>query len=269
MRPSLTSGVYRLEDLLSIIAELGIELHPDRILVLADKIETIGSVEHFALIKSTFGPSVDRNLVSQFDNAWKSHKEVSPREVAFALRGASATAIESEKRGKTELVWTGPSIGQVPVRHTEQVLCEVIDYAKRRLFSVSFVAYEIDSITKAIRDAIGRNVQIDILLELSSKNGGRVSQDSIKLMKSLFPSVNIYTWNPEKNSSAPQLTGAVHAKCAVADGELAFITSANLSSAAMERNMELGVLVRGGNLPAELYKHLESLVSSKILKIFD
>jgi phosphatidylserine/phosphatidylglycerophosphate/cardiolipin synthase-like enzyme len=241
-------------------------MHPDRILTLAKKIETIDSVEHFALIKSTFGPNIDKNLVSQFDNAWKSHKEVSPREVASALRGASAAAIESEKRGTTELVWTGPSIGQAPVRHTEQVLCEVIDYAKRRLFIVSFVAYEIESITRAIRDAIGRNVQIDILLELSSEHGGRVSQDSIKLMKNLFPSVNTYTWNQEKNPGVSQLTGTVHAKCAVADGELAFITSANLSSAAMERNIELGVLVRGGNLPLELHKHLESLITSKILE---
>jgi phosphatidylserine/phosphatidylglycerophosphate/cardiolipin synthase-like enzyme len=87
-------------------------------------------------------------------------------------------------------------------------------------------------------------------------------------MKSLFPSVNTYTWDPEKNPGTSQLTGAVHAKCAIADGELAFITSANLSSAAMERNMELGVLVRGGNIPTELHKHLESLITSGILSRF-
>jgi phosphatidylserine/phosphatidylglycerophosphate/cardiolipin synthase-like enzyme len=256
-----------LQSLLTVIAELGIELHPDRINILADKIETIGSVEQFALVKTIFGPNVNKTLVNQFDNAWKSYKDVSPKEVAAALRGASAAAMENAQRGTTELVWTGPSTGQVPVRHTEQVLCEVINFAKRRLFIVSFVAYQIDSIIKAIRDAIGRNVQINILLEMSSEHGGRVSQDSIKMIGDLFPSVSVYSWVPEQNIESIKITGAVHAKCAVADGEMAFITSANLTTAAMERNMELGVLIKGGNLPEELHKHLESLIAGRVLHL--
>jgi phosphatidylserine/phosphatidylglycerophosphate/cardiolipin synthase-like enzyme len=259
-----------MKDLLAIIAELGLELHPDRISIVADKIETIGSVEHFALIKSTFGPGVDKSLLSQFDEAWHSNagqkdKALSPREISMALRGASVAAIKSEKRGTTEIVWTGPSLGQVPVRHTEQVLCELINHAKRRLFIVSFVAYQINYFIKAMRNAIGRNVQIDLLLELSSEHGGKVSQDSIKLMRSIFPSINLYAWPQEKDISVGHLPGAVHAKCAVADGEMAFITSANLTNAAMEYNMELGVLVTGGDLPKDLHRHLESLATGKIL----
>jgi phosphatidylserine/phosphatidylglycerophosphate/cardiolipin synthase-like enzyme len=260
-----------MKDLLAIIAKLGLELHPDRISLVADKIETIGSVEHFALIKSTFGPGIDKNVVSQFEEAWhnnaeKKDKILSPREVSMALRGASAAALESERRGTTEIVWTGPSTGQVPIRHTEQVLCELINHAKRRLFIVSFVAYQIDSVTKAIRNAIVRNVQIDLLLELSTDRGGKVSQDSIKLMRSLFPSINLYAWSQGQEYTAGHLQGAVHAKCAVADSEMAFITSANLTNAAMENNMELGVLIKGGGLPKELHKHLEYMVVGKILE---
>ena len=59
--------------------------------------------------------------------------------------------------------------------------------------------------------------------------------------------------------------GSVHAKCAVADDRIAFLTSANLSEAAMERNMELGVLVRGGHLPEELHRHLEALVKTGVV----
>ncbi|MDR0313443.1 MAG: DISARM system phospholipase D-like protein DrmC [Treponema sp.] len=255
-----------MKDLLAIIAELGIELHPDRINFIADKIETIDSVEHFALIKTVLGPSANKTIVSQFDVAWKNNKNISPQEVAAALRGASAAAIENEKRGKTEIVWTGPSTGQIPVRHTEQVLCEVINYAQRHLFIVSFVAYKIDSVIKAMRDAIGRNVQINLLLELSAIEGGHVSQDSIKMMKGLLPSANIYTWpSKAKRNTTPHI-GAIHAKCAVADGELAFITSANLTSAAMERNIELGILIRGGKLPSELQKHLDSFIVAGIFE---
>ncbi len=146
------------------------------------------------------------------------------------------------------------------------MLCEVIEAAKKRLFIVSFVAYEVDSIIRALHGAIGRQVQIDVLLESSDKHGGRVTYDSVKAMKNILPSIGVYVWSSEKKSLPGQFSGAVHAKCAVADGELAFITSANLTSAAMERNMELGVLVRGGALPFELHRHLEALISTKVIE---
>jgi phosphatidylserine/phosphatidylglycerophosphate/cardiolipin synthase-like enzyme len=251
--------------LLEIIARLGIELHPDRINVLASNIEKLDSVEYFSLAKASFGSNSNKAILSQFDTTWKSSKEISPQEVAFALRSASATAIENEKRGKAEIVWTGPSTDRMPTRHTEQVLCEVIDSTTRELIIVSFVAYEIDSIIKAIRDAIGRNVLITFLLELPSEFGGHVSQNSIKMMKKLFPSANIYSWSA---SNTPQPLGSIHAKCAIADSETAFITSANLTTAAMEKNIELGILVKGGNIPYELKRHFESLIATNIFNIF-
>jgi len=257
------------DNLLEVIAELGLELHPDRIATIAAKIETLGSVEQFAVTKSSFGPNADKEMVGRLDRAWRSSKDISPREVASALRGAAATASLQENRGVVDLVWTGPSTGQVPVRHTEQVLCEVIESAKRRLFLVSFVAYEVDSIIRALLGAIGRQVQIDVLLESSSEHGGKVSYDSVKAMRQSLPSVNIYVWRSGKKTRAGHLSGAVHAKCAVADGELAFITSANLTAAAMERNMELGVLVKGGDLPSELHRHLEALISTKVVEKAD
>ena len=256
-----------MKDLLTIIAELGIELHPDRINVLAEKITSLDSVEYFALIKSSFGTSVNKSIISQFESSWKSNREVSPPEVAAALRGASAAAIENEKRGKTEIVWTGPSVGHVPIRHTEQVLCEVINSATRELFIVSFVAYEIETVTKAMRDAIGKNVKINLLLELSYDQGGKVGQDSIKMMRRLFPSANIYSWSTKGKTDPKQHIGSIHAKCAIADSEIAFITSANLTTAAMERNIELGVLMKGGKVPLELQKHFDSLILAGIFEI--
>jgi phosphatidylserine/phosphatidylglycerophosphate/cardiolipin synthase-like enzyme len=260
--------MFRLKDLLAIITELGIELHPDRISILADKITDIDSFGNFAQIKSAFGSNINKTMVAQFESAWKSNEEISPKETAIALRSASTTALESEKRGKIEIVWTGPSTGQVPVRHTEQVLCEIINYAQRDIFIVSFVAYKIDTVIKAMRDAIGRNVQINFLLESSIEHGGKVSQDSIKMMKSLFPSANIYSWSEKSDSSIEHHDSSIHAKCAIADGELAFITSANLTTAAMERNIELGVLIRGGKIPGELNKHLNSLINAKVFEKF-
>ena len=154
----------------------------------------------------------------------------------------------------------------IPVRYTEQVLCEVIGVAHSRLFIVSFVAYNVPAIIRALQDAAGRQVQINILLELPIGQGGRVTVDSFKMVKELIPSANLYIWQAESSSTGIRAEGAVHAKCAVADGKTAFISSANLSEAAMERNMELGVLVKNGHLPDELHKHLDALVATGIVK---
>ena len=49
MPPFSAPTAARMDDLLAVIAELGLELHPDRISVVASKIETLGSVEQFAM----------------------------------------------------------------------------------------------------------------------------------------------------------------------------------------------------------------------------
>lgn len=265
----LSSGgkAMTMNELWQVIAELGLELHPDRIAAVASKIESLGSMEQFALVKPVFGPNADKSMIGRLDSAWRDAKQVRPSELAAALRGASATAALHERRGSVEMVWTGPSMGMVPVRHTEQVLCEVIESARNRLFIVSFVAYEVTSITNALQDAVGRRVQVNVLLESSTEQGGKVTVDSVRTMKDAVPSANVYVWHVGTGKKAvASATGSVHAKCAVSDGKLAFITSANLSTAAMERNMELGVLVRGGHLPDELHSHLEALVATETVE---
>lgn len=255
-----------MNELLKVIAEIGSDLHPDRIEVVASKIESLGSAAQFEFARSSFGPNVDKSMIDRLDSAWRKAEHMRPRELAAAIRGASAAAAISERWGSTELVWTGPSTGMVPVRHTEQVLCELIESARNRLFIVSFVAYEVATIIKTLQDAIGRRVQIDVLLESSIERGGKVAVDSVSIMKEAIPSANIYVWLNKLSKDISFLPGAVHAKCAVSDGKLAFITSANLSVAAMERNMELGILVRGGHLPEELHRHLDALVTTEIVE---
>jgi phosphatidylserine/phosphatidylglycerophosphate/cardiolipin synthase-like enzyme len=246
------------------IADIGIELHPDRVNAIADKIAELSSVADFHKASSGFGPAANKSMMNALEKAWKKDPGISPLEIAAALRGASATASIMEKREAVEMVWTGPFTGMVASRHTEQVLIEVIGSARWRLFIVSFVAYDINTVKKALQDAVGRNVKINILLESSKAHGGKIDIDSIDSFKKAIPSANVYAWCAGLKSS-DRWNGAVHAKCAIADGSLAFITSANLTMTAMENNMELGVLIRGGKLPEKLERHLEALVTTGVI----
>jgi len=246
------------------IATIALELHPERINAISNTLLKEASASPTLVLKEILGSSFPQALVGQFSKALESSPGVTNRELAAMFQASSATATLIESSSSIELVWTGPSNGIVPIRHTAQVLKGLIDEAKDRLFLVSFVAYNIVTIVEALQRARQRGVQVSILLEQSREHGGTLDRDSIELMRKSLPSVQLYEW--DKSQASGFSPGCVHAKCAVADGAIAFVTSANLTDAAMERNMELGVLTRGGGVPSQLDQHLTSLVLTKHLK---
>ena len=61
-------------------------------------------------------------------------------------------------------------------------------------------------------------------------------------------------------------TGVLHAKAVVADGEAVFTTSANLTDAALDRNIELGVLIRDRTLAESVTSHFQGLIDREVLR---
>jgi phosphatidylserine/phosphatidylglycerophosphate/cardiolipin synthase-like enzyme len=254
-------------DLWMTIAELAVVTHADRIDIVVDTILNQDGAMDRDRIQRAFGPNVDQALIVEFFSAWRNAPTIKAAEIASAFKTAIRTTSIMESCDAIDLVWTGPSTGLVPMRHTEQVLCELIDSAMARIFLVSFVAYGVDSIVGALRRAIARGVGISILLESSQEHGGTIDHDSIAVLKSALPTSSFYVWSEVSKQATITQRNSVHAKCAVADGSIAFITSANLSVAAMERNMELGVLIRGGAAPKSLQRHLEALVTTGVIEL--
>jgi phosphatidylserine/phosphatidylglycerophosphate/cardiolipin synthase-like enzyme len=64
----------------------------------------------------------------------------------------------------------------------------------------------------------------------------------------------------------PRQTARQHAKPAVADAEVLFVGSANLTEAAARRNIESGVLVHGGAVPRRAAEHVRELQRRAILQ---
>jgi len=59
--------------------------------------------------------------------------------------------------------------------------------------------------------------------------------------------------------------GILHAKAVIADDEAAFVTSANLTEAAFDRNIEVGVLTRDHAFAASLARHFGTLIERGLL----
>lgn len=71
-----------------------------------------------------------------------------------------------------------------------------------------------------------------------------------------------YAW---RDKADPFSDGRVHVKVTVADGRVCFITSANLTGHAMEKNMEAGVLISGEHIAELLHEHFVALISTKVV----
>jgi phosphatidylserine/phosphatidylglycerophosphate/cardiolipin synthase-like enzyme len=60
--------------------------------------------------------------------------------------------------------------------------------------------------------------------------------------------------------------GVLHAKAVVADDEAVFVTSANLTEAALDRNIELGLLIRDRALALTIGPYFRCLIDRDLLK---
>ena len=251
-----------MDKLLGAISDLVSNTPPDRIEQLADLVrELTGPSSSETLNTWALTPGA-RERLADLTMCWRS-SEIPSSELSGMLLGASHAYRHAKSESDTELVWTGPSSELVATRKTEQALLEVINVANKKLFLTSFVAYDVASIMTALTVASERGVGISMLLESSDKHGGGVSIDAIGPMKKALPAAKIYFWGEKAEAF---VGGKVHAKVAVSDESMCFISSANLTGYAMEKNMEAGVLIRGGTIPSKLHKHLEALVTTKVLK---
>lgn len=249
------------------IGELAMALHADRIESIADAIRHLKSADEFQRATEAFGPNTDCDLVERLRTSWAAAPQISPAEIAAAFRGAAQATALADRVGAVELVWTGPKTGLIPARRTEQVILEVIDSAATEIFLVTYVFYRASSVVAALNAAVDRGVSTNVLMESCTEHGGAVKGDSVKSIAEAVPGAAVYVWDPpSKSTGGEALSASVHAKCVVADKKLAFITSANLTSAALERNMELGLVIRGGSVPERLQSHLNALVTTKVIR---
>jgi len=237
-------------------------LPPSRIEVLADRIRGLQSADKDTSLYQLVSTPAARVGLDRLIDAWK-FSGISGDILAGILVGAAYARHRAQSESSVELVWTGPTTPFVATRRTEQVLLDLIRNVKSDLFLVSFVAYDVASVVDALNVATARGVQLKILLETSASHGGSLSIDPIATMRRYVPSAELYTW---VDRPAPFTEGKVHAKVAVADSSVAFLTSANLTAHAMEKNMEAGVLIQGGGIPGSLKRHLEALIDTKQLQ---
>ena len=203
-----------------------------------------------------------RGLLSKYLAAWREHGgDLPPSTVALALRTAAHARRAHEQGQSVELVWTGPEAEGVSFRRTEQAILQVLDSAETRITLVSYAVYRIPHVRDALVRAAGRGVRVRVIVERGDKAGSQIEYDTLRSLGTEVAACStVYYWPEDQRRQQSGKTGSLHVKCAISDGRCLLISSANLTEYAFTLNMELGVLITGGDLPRRVEERFGKLI---------
>lgn len=185
-----------------------------------------------------------------------------PAEIlAGCLLGAARAIAEERRRQQIDVVWSGPDSEVRTSRLTSAVIVDLIESAREEILLVSYATQTEPAVAAALHAAAERGVAITLLLERVQDNPAYRGAGSV------FAGVRArrLSW-----PAAHRLAGAsMHAKILVIDRLTALVGSANLTGSAMDRNLECGVLIRGGEAPGRIHAHVMSQVDRGDLEVLE
>jgi phosphatidylserine/phosphatidylglycerophosphate/cardiolipin synthase-like enzyme len=200
-------------------------------------------------------------------NDWLgSNSVITPNEISLITKIIRLSKSEEETPG-LQLVWSGPLPEGIPIRSTEQVIIELIENASESLFISSFAVYKAKNVLQKISDAIERGIKVSILLETPESSHYKIKVDPLKFLpKKIIENATILIWPFQKRiKNEKHDGGSLHAKFVIQDDSRLFISSANLTESAFERNIELGVLISDKKIIINLRRHLSDLIRESVL----
>lgn len=175
---------------------------------------------------------------------------------------------------RPDLVWSGPEVPGLHARDTRRVYEELLGSAERSVWASTYAFFDgpkaFDVLARRM-DAIPE-LLVTLLLNIQRKRGDTTAADHlVRRFADRF-------WQIEwPGSSRPAVYfdpralepagpgGVLHAKGVVVDDEAVFVTSANLTEAALDRNIEVGLLVRDRALAATVSSHFRGLIDRGLL----
>jgi phosphatidylserine/phosphatidylglycerophosphate/cardiolipin synthase-like enzyme len=205
---------------------------------------------------------------------------------SLAAMGLSATAcaawidaVESAAaRGtpRPDLVWSGPEVPGLHARDTRRVFEEMLGTAERSIWASTYAYFDgqkaFEVVARRMDEVPG--LEVTLLLNIARKRGDTsVTADVVRrfadrLWQQDWPGTarpRVFYDPRALDLDGP--SGVLHAKAVVTDDESVFITSANMTEAALDRNIELGVLLKDRAMAGTVTAHFRALIERKLVAV--
>ena len=232
------------------------------------------------LITTSSSPATVRSVLGLRDGGEEVLEDLNALERMGVSGRAAAAWLRAVEQARArspspDLVWSGPEVAGLHARDTRRVYEELLGAARRSIWASTYVYFDgprAFATLAARMDAIP-DLRVTLLLNIQRKRGDTTAPDQLvrrfadQFWASDWPGVarpRVYYDPRSLDVDGP--AGVLHAKAVVADGEAVFTTSANLTDAALDRNIELGVLIRDRALAASVTSHFQELIDREALR---
>lgn len=191
--------------------------------------------------------------------------------VALALEAASSAVADTPR---SDLVWSGPEVPGLHARDTRRVYEELVASAERSLWVSTYAYYDGPRAFKSLAARMEAvfQLQVTLLLNIQRRSEDAAAPEQLvvrfaeRFWRHDWPGSREPAVFYDPRSLEPHAPGGIlHAKAVIADEEAAFVTSANLTEAAFDRNIEVGVLTRDRALAVSLARHFGTLIERGLL----
>lgn len=175
---------------------------------------------------------------------------------------------------RPDLVWSGPEVPGVHARDTRRVFEELLGSVERSAWVSSYAFFDGPRAFQVLAQRMDAENKLDVslLLNIQRKRGDTTSADRLvrrfadRFWTTDWPgSARPHVYYDPRALELDGPAGVLHAKAIVVDDEVVCVTSANLTEAALDRNIELGLLVRDHALAASITSHFRVLIERGLL----
>ena len=172
------------------------------------------------------------------------------------------------------LVWTGPEAKGLHSRNTRQVYEELVASAKRSLLISTFAYFKGPKAFKGLADRLDSTPNLKVTLLLNIERGRQSTTLATDISRRFAKQFWESDWPGQERPSVfydPRSLdldgpkGVLHAKAVIVDEQTLFVTSANLTDAALDRNIETGVLLRDRMIALTALAHFRGLIDQRLL----
>ena len=174
-----------------------------------------------------------------------------------------------------DLVWSGPEVRGLHARDTRRVYEQLLGSAEHSVWASTFAFFDgpkaFEVLAKRMDEKSG--LRVTLLLNIQRKRGDTTAGDHLvrkfadRFWQADWPgSSRPRVFFDPRSLELEGLSSVLHAKAVVTDDEAVFVPSANLTEAALDRNIEVGLLVRDRALALSLSSHFRGLIDRGLLK---
>jgi phosphatidylserine/phosphatidylglycerophosphate/cardiolipin synthase-like enzyme len=168
-----------------------------------------------------------------------------------------------------DLVWSGPEGPHASSRDTGVVVPELFASATRSVLVCGYAISQGDKVFARLAANLDANPALDVRIFTNIPRPWKDARSDVEIVCAFAENFGSRQWpgrrmprvlyDPRALAETPGPRACLHAKCLIVDDERALITSANFTEAAMDRNIEAGVLIRDAGFASRLRAQFDAL----------